>query len=185
LDKHTSSDTLLHVILQPKAGNTLQLTTGLTVHDSSGPVVISGQDQQPGGITSSNSSSSSSRVVLDGSKIKPSTSAVAVYSSASVTLQNLVVTGCRRAPAVVSRAGRLTLVNMVFSNDKNTADGEDPYAHGIASCLNCQGLIVIRSKFYSNVAVSLTLIRQTTDGSLHLLPYTCSCGNAGVALSSE
>jgi hypothetical protein len=152
LDRHTSSSTLLHVVLQPGSGATIKLVQGLTVPKEAGPVLISAL--QPDEASSSSGSSSDSRVLLDCSKVRQAASAVAVYSSASVTLRNFAVTGCMKAPAVVSRAGPLTLFDMYFSKNKNTADGMDPYAHGTASCLNCQALTVIQSNFESNYAVS-------------------------------
>ncbi|KAF6259898.1 hypothetical protein COO60DRAFT_944588 [Scenedesmus sp. NREL 46B-D3] len=78
----------------------------------------------------------------------------------------------------MSRAGLLTLVNVLLLKNRNMADGEDPYAHGIASCLNCHGLTVVQSTFESNFAHTAGAVYVVSSpGGATILNSTLS-GNA-------
>ncbi|WIA41872.1 hypothetical protein OEZ86_009196 [Tetradesmus obliquus] len=62
------------------------------------------------------------------------------------------------------------------------ADGTDPYAHGTASCLNCQGLTVIQSTFKSNYAFNagaIYVVSSTAGVSIHNSTFRGNAAESG------
>lgn len=146
VDGHTAADETLQVVLT----GSVRLLRGITLRKGTGPVEFTASKAPS---RDAEGAAPKPAAALDGSRIKPASPALSVFSTAPLTISGLTVSGCKGAPAVYAKqAGAVTITDALFKGNNNTGLFLDPPHGGALACIGCEQLSVKGSSFDGNAA---------------------------------